>query len=63
MTRMRAEGVRRLPVVDTSGALVGILSADDLVDLLAEELGILSELMHYQPYRESLMRGEPAGRS
>ncbi len=27
------------PVVDANGALVGILAADDLLDLLAEELG------------------------
>jgi len=36
--RMRAEGVRRLPVVGADGTLVGILSADDITEFLAEEL-------------------------
>ena len=36
--RMRAEGVRRLPVLGADGAPVGVLSADDVTELLAEEL-------------------------
>ncbi len=31
LTTMRIEGLRRLPVVDPEGALVGVLSIDDLV--------------------------------
>ena len=31
LTTMRIEGLRRLPVVDCEGALVGVLSIDDLV--------------------------------
>ena len=41
---MRSHGVRRLPVVDANGALVGILAADDLLDLLAEELSALARI-------------------
>lgn len=37
--RMRERGVRRVPVVDRGGALVGIVAVDDLVDLLSEQLG------------------------
>jgi CBS domain-containing protein len=35
---MRVEGVRRLPVVDGSGTLVGVITVDDLALLLAGEL-------------------------
>jgi len=39
---MRRKGVRRLPVVNKTGGLAGILTLDDIVDLLAEELGKIS---------------------
>ena len=41
---MRSHGVRRVPVVDAGGALVGILASDDLLDLLAEELSALARI-------------------
>jgi CBS domain-containing protein len=42
---MRAEGVRRLPVVDAEGNLVGILAADDLIELFADELSGLATMI------------------
>lgn len=36
--RMRMSGVRRLPLVDANGALVGLVALDDLYVLLAGEL-------------------------
>jgi CBS domain-containing protein len=42
---MRSEGVRRLPVVDADGELVGILAADDLLELFAEELSGLAAML------------------
>jgi CBS domain-containing protein len=42
---MRAEGVRRLPVVDADGNLVGILAADDLIELFADELAGLAAMI------------------
>jgi CBS domain-containing protein len=42
---MRAEGVRRLPVVDADGTLVGVLAADDLIELFADELSSLAAMI------------------
>jgi len=54
--RMRERGVRRVPIVDDVGGLVGILALDDLVELIAEQLtdlvGLLtSELRHERALR------------
>jgi CBS domain-containing protein len=43
--RMRRRGVRRTPVVDLDGALAGILSVDDILGVLAEELTGLVRLV------------------
>lgn len=53
---MRANGVRRLPVVDASGALVGVLAADDLIELLGEELSGLGALLAQGPGAERARR-------
>ena len=42
---MRSKGVRRLPVVDDDGGLIGIVALDDLLALLAEELSALGRLV------------------
>jgi CBS domain-containing protein len=41
--RMRTHGVRRLPIVDENGDIVGIVTADDLLILLGGELAAISE--------------------
>lgn len=41
LEKMRQHGVRRLPVVDAEGALVGIVTSDDLTELVAEQLNSL----------------------
>jgi|SRR5271165_3961125 len=38
LKEMRRIGVRRLPVVGSAGQLTGVLSLDDVLDTLAEEL-------------------------
>lgn len=42
---MHAEGVRRLPVVNASGTLVGLVAADDVIDLLAGEMSDLAGVL------------------
>jgi CBS domain-containing protein len=56
MQRMRAKGVRRVPVVDAGGGLVGIVSVDDFLDLLADELTALARLVSREQARERLKR-------
>ena len=49
---MREHSVRRLPIVDAAGAMAGIVTLDDLVLLLAEELETLAEIVEAEspPY-------------
>ncbi len=53
---MRSKGVRRLPVVAANGGLVGILTLDDLLDLLAEEMAALAKLVKYEQKKETVSR-------
>ena len=46
--RMRDKGIRRLPVVGVGGTLVGILTVDDLIDLVAEQLTDLAKLIGHE---------------
>jgi CBS domain-containing protein len=39
LARMRETGLRRMPVVDEAGRLVGLVAMDDLVDYVARLLG------------------------
>jgi len=54
--RMRLRGIRRVPVVDENGGLAGIVSADDLLEFLAEEIGELSRFSPYQQAHERRAR-------
>lgn len=53
---MTAKGVRRLPVVDEDEGLVGIVTLDDLLLLLAKEFGGLSKLVTREQKNEATKR-------
>ena len=44
LQRMQGKGVRRVPVVGEKGELVGILSIDDVLELLADEINLLAKV-------------------
>jgi len=52
MQQMRLNGIRRMPVVDGRGGLVGIISLDDLIQLLAEEMSELAKVIVREQARE-----------
>lgn len=49
---MRLKGVRRLPIVNARGGLVGILALDDIIELLAEELSALAKVIAREQAQE-----------
>jgi CBS domain-containing protein len=51
--RMRTNGVRRMPVVGREGGLVGIVSVDDLIQLLSDEMSELAKLISREQVREA----------
>lgn len=53
LSRMRAWAIRRLPIIDNAGVLVGILSLDDILDLLSEELALIGQLVATQVHGRS----------
>jgi predicted transcriptional regulator len=50
---MRAKAVRRILVVSQDGGLVGIVSADDILELLAEEITALAKVAPREQEREA----------
>lgn len=53
---MRFKGVRRLPTVDGEGQLVGIVTVDDILEVLSEELSELSRIVAREQAREASAR-------
>jgi CBS domain-containing protein len=48
LMRMRAHRVRRAPVTDADGALIGIVAVDDLLDVLVGQLQSIVRLIQQQ---------------
>lgn len=53
---MRDKGVRRIPVVNEKGGLEGLLTVDDLLELIAEQLTDIVGLISKEQSRESKLR-------
>lgn len=53
LRRMRINGYRRMPVVDANGHLYGVVSSDDLLRLMSEELKLLAEISQQALRQES----------
>ena len=54
--RMQKRGVRRAPVVDDNGALAGIITVDDIIGLVSEQLWGVAKLIGRERSREERRR-------
>jgi len=53
--KMRQASVRRVPVVDKQGFLIGIISIDDILEFLVDELKEMTKIMKHEPERVKTM--------
>lgn len=58
---MRVRGIRRLPVTSDDGSLVGLIAADDILSLLAEEIAGIAGMITREEKRERITRKTKAG--
>jgi CBS domain-containing protein len=52
LVTMRRKGIRRLPVVTSQGVLVGLVTLDDVLSLMAEQLRELALVIETEALRE-----------
>ena len=50
--RMRVNGIRRIPIVNQAGGLVGILSTDDILDIITEQLMDIDQIIVNEQVKE-----------
>jgi CBS domain-containing protein len=53
LAEMRMGRMRRLPVLDGVGTLIGIVTLDDILTLLAEEFSLVGELLEREAPHEA----------
>lgn len=53
--KMGLKGIRRLPVVDSDGRLVGIVSEDDVLEQLSREMATLATISQRQQTKEAIL--------
>jgi len=56
LERMREKGVRRIPVVNSEGFLVGVLAIDDILRMMFHEMGNLVSLVKKEYETEVRLR-------
>ena len=56
LKKMQSYGIRRLPIVNERGGLAGILTFDDVLEVLSEELTDLARLVATEQKRERAQR-------
>lgn len=49
---MRRKTIRRLPIINDNGELVGIITTDDVMEILSEEVLDLAKLIRYEHKKE-----------
>lgn len=49
---MRRKTIRRLPIINDDGELVGIITTDDVMEILSEEVLDLAKLIRYEHKKE-----------
>jgi CBS domain-containing protein len=56
LAQMKEKGVRRIPVVDKQGTLTGILAIDDILELVAEQINSIVQLITNENKQERKRR-------
>ena len=54
--RMRLYGIRRIPVVNSRGGLIGVLAVDDILDVITEQLMDIDQLIVNEQNEEKKLR-------
>lgn len=56
LATMRRKGLRRIPVTSTQGVLVGLVTLDDLLELMAEQMHTIVQVIETEQLRERKIR-------